>query len=79
MNPLSKENVMFKLNHDPIFVQVLPDRWNSYGPPTLRSKFLHKCLEKIGGINETVQPGWYDFNVVRRGLKFVASLAPHEE
>jgi hypothetical protein len=79
MNPPTKENVMITLNRDPIYVMVLPDRWDSFGPKTFRSRLLHNVLKKIGGISETVSPGWYDFNVVRQGLKFVTSLTPHVE
>jgi hypothetical protein len=79
VNPSTKENVMFKLNHDPIYVHVTTDRWDSYGPKTFRSQFLHKLLELTGGINASVQPGWYDFNVIRRGLRLLMSLTPHVE
>jgi hypothetical protein len=70
---------MFNLNRDPLFVHVTPDRWDSYGTPTYRSKFLFQLLKKTGGINESVPPGWYDFNAKFRGFKLIMSLEPHVE
>lgn len=70
---------MFGLNRDPLYVHVMPDRWDSYGTPTYRSQFLFQFLKLIGGINESVLPGWYDFNVKLSGFKIIATLEPHVE
>jgi hypothetical protein len=67
---------MFKLNHDPIEVVVSETEYNCYGPTTKRSIRLTAILQNLGGINETVKPGAYHFNVKRRNFKLIASLYP---
>jgi hypothetical protein len=79
MNPPLKENVMFRLDRTPLYVHVMPDRWDSYGTPTFRSQFLFQLLKWIGGINESVQPGWYDFNAKLSGVNLIVTLEPHVE
>lgn len=71
---------MFKLNGEPLFIHVTPDRWDSYGPRTWRSKFLFEVLKNTGGVSDSTPPGWYDFNVkITRLFRVETSLTPHEE
>lgn len=46
-----------------IEIVVQEDRWDAYGPITPRSTELYNQLVSIGGINETVKPGVYIFNI----------------
>ena len=67
-------------DRDPVLVVVTEDRWYCFGAVTPRSAYLYKYLNDMGGINETVPPGLYDFNVRRRSLLTIAvSLEPHIE
>ena len=62
-------------NHDPIVVVVTESDWYALGDPTsYRAHRLFQTLKLSGGVNESVPPGTYHFNVIRRGFKFVASL-----
>lgn len=59
---------------DPIVVIVGNDAWNAYSlhdEPTERDKELLRHLNEIGGINETVEPGTYQFNMARLDEKNV--------
>lgn len=69
---------MFNLTGDPIYVHVQPHRWDSYGSKTFRAHFLVEYLKRVG-ISVAVPPGWYDFNMMRRGLKLYSRLIPHVE
>ena len=69
------------INHDPadfapIVVEVKDGRWNAYGDPTARSHYLFTMLESIGGVNESVPPGQYLFNVLDVDGQSVLSLTP---
>lgn len=69
-----------KTDKSPILVYVTSDRWDAAGDPTNpRHKFLYNYLAKMGGVNESVPPGWYDFNITRKGLtQVLVTLEPHQ-
>lgn len=46
------------------------------GRPNLRELFLALMIKNLGGVNESVTPGTYDFDVQRKGLSYVISLEP---
>lgn len=46
------------------------------GRPTLREIFLATLIKSLGGVNESVTPGTYEFDVKRKGLSCVFSLEP---
>lgn len=62
-----------------LFVEVTKDRWDAYGAPTRRNKMLYKLLHAKGGVNESVTPGTYVFDVKRTGVKLFMSLLPFKE
>ena len=63
--------------HTPIEVVVSKTRYDSYGDPlNWWHVFLEKTLAGMGGINEGVEPGVYEFNVHFKGLRMIASLQP---
>lgn len=67
-----------KFDKTPLLVGVTTDRWDAFGSPNnLRHSWLLAVLKKIGGIDESVPPGWYDFNLTRKGLKYMATLELH--
>lgn len=67
-----------------ILVEVTETRWDAFGDTSsrlseYRSFWLLIILKRIGGINESVAPGLYDFNVTwKPPFKFIASLEPLE-
>lgn len=64
--PISLEN--------PIVVIVRDDSWNAYSlhdAPTERDEELLRHLNEIGGIDEKVEPGTYQFNMARLDEKNV--------
>jgi hypothetical protein len=63
-------------NLDPIEVFVEDNRYEMFGAPTFRSAWLSIMLKRFGGINESVAPGVYHFNCVRKGLKLHFTLLP---
>lgn len=69
-----KEIDMPIIDKSPIVVIVKDGRYDLFGPPTKRSQFLKKTLDKLGGINEGVSDGTYTYNVRRVGLTYKASL-----
>lgn len=63
----------------PLLVEVTGTEWYSYGDPTsFHQMWLHSFLTQMGGINESVSPGSYHFNVTRRLFKFYVTLVPVE-
>ena len=67
---------MFKFNKDPIHVVVYASRWDSYGKPgSFRAHYLFELLKR-NGISDSVEPGHYVFNAIRKGLKLELSLTP---
>jgi hypothetical protein len=75
---LHERIVMSKSTRTPLKIQVANDRWSAYGT-TIRHLFLTKVLDRLGGISDSTPPGWYNFDLKRRGLKFEISLTPHAE
>ena len=67
---------MFNRNQPPLTVLVTEGRWDAVDAPTTRNIWLVQVLKAQGGINETVPPGTYHYNVKRKGLKLIASLYP---
>lgn len=67
---------MFNRNQPPLTVIVTSERWDAVDAPTPRNIWLTQVLQQMGGVNESVAPGTYHFNVKRKGLKMVASLDP---
>lgn len=70
-------------NLRPIQVTVTPTKWNAYALtsiPTPRDIELIKILNEMGGINESVVPGVYHFNVtpivINEIEQHVATLYP---
>jgi len=63
---------------EPLDIVVDETRWDAYGPATTRSSAILNVLNSIGGINESVPPGNYHFNVRRVGLNLETSLTPAE-
>lgn len=72
----TKGKEMFKFNKDPIHVVVYASRWDSYGKPgSFRAHYLFELLKR-NGISDSVEPGHYVFNAIRKGLKLELSLTP---
>lgn len=67
---------MFKKTQ-PLLVVVTETRYDMYGT-SIRQKALAKLLKSVGGINHTVAPGSYDYNVHRKGLTMYMTLDPHQ-
>lgn len=51
-------------NPTPVTVIVTEDRYDIIDEPTLRNQYLARVLMEMGGVNESVPPGTYKFNVV---------------
>lgn len=50
----------------PIVVEVKDDRWDAYSinpEPTERDQMLLATIQELGGVNESVTPGNYTFNL----------------
>lgn len=60
----------------PVTIVVSKDRWDAFDAPTPRNKALVEHLKQQGGINESVPPGLYHYNVYRKGFRHYASLEP---
>lgn len=59
----------------PLTIIVTEDRWEAYGDPTYSwHKYLYDYLVENGGINESVSPGEYTFNIVRKQYGVYAEL-----
>jgi len=54
---------MTKKKPSPLYVEVTEGRYDMYGTPTRRNKQLAAILKRIGGVNESVPPGTYIFDV----------------
>ena len=70
--------MFFKRNHDPILVEVRDGQYNCYGDLTTRSAWLAALLKRQGGVNETVEEGYYHYNAIRRGFKLIITLSPYQ-
>lgn len=71
---------MFAFENDrPIIIIVKEDRYDAYGPETPRSRQLMATLQRMGGINESVAPGLYHFNVIHQDGQLLATLTPFED
>jgi len=65
------------MKRTPIKIVVTDSRYDAFGDPfDWWHVFLMKTLTNIGGINETVEPGEYEFNVLFKGLRMYSSLTP---
>lgn len=71
--------MFFNRDRDPILVEVSDGRYNCYGVPTARSVWLTALLKSQGGINESVEDGYYHYNAKLQGLNWVVSLTPYKE
>lgn len=78
---------MFKFlrekDNQPVLVVVYPNRtyeaFAFHNPPSSRDKRLFAMLEKMGGVNESVEPGYYHFNMRRLGFHYEVTLVPQED
>ena len=66
-------------NREPLLVEVHDGRWDMYGNFSRRHDKLAKILTAMGGVNETVPPGYYHFNVTGFWPFLTASLLPWTE
>ena len=65
------------MERTPIKIVVTDTRYDTYGDPyNWWHVFLEKMLSQAGGINESVEPGEYEFNVVFKGLRMCSNLVP---
>lgn len=60
----------------PVTVLVTEGRWDVVDSPTPRNIMLTRVLTAMGGINESVAPGTYYFNVKDVDGKWTATLYP---
>lgn len=60
----------------PLNVLVTETRWDSFGEVTPRNIFLNQMLTEMGGVNHSVSPGLYHFNVRRLFFWNIVSLKP---
>lgn len=60
----------------PLTVLVTESRWDAVDEPTERNIWLTKMLKELGGINYTVPPGTYNFNIERVENQMIATLEP---
>lgn len=49
------------LDKNVLYVRVDENRWDAMGNKTLRNKYLTNLLTSLGGVDESVTPGWYIF------------------
>jgi len=59
-----------------LLIIVSDGRYDMYGAPTIMNRFRAFFLKRMGGIDESVPDGSYDFNIVRDGLRLYAELTP---
>lgn len=78
MTPNFNEWNLMSKKTSPLLVVVTEDRYDMYGT-SFRHKLLAKILQRQGGISNTVEPGTYEFNVMRKGFSSYATLHPHKE
>ena len=60
----------------PVTVHVTSERYDIIDVPTPRNMYLANMLMAMGGINESVSPGTYHFNVLEVNGQPVATLTP---
>lgn len=60
----------------PVTVVVTDTRWDAIGEPTQRNMWLTNMLSAMGGVNESVSPGTYHFNVLDVDGVWIATLTP---
>lgn len=70
---------MFKKTDPPLLVVVNDMGWWAYGPDTVRNRWLTAVITNEGGVNESVPPGNYHFNIVRKGFKLISTFEPAEQ
>lgn len=66
----------------PIVVEVKDGRWDAYSinpEPTERDQMLLATIQVLGGINESVTPGLWYFNLISDGVTSTAQLIPLEK
>lgn len=67
-NPLDPE--------PPLTVIVTEGRWDAIDSLTSRNIMLTRILTEMGGVNESVPPGTYHFNVKLENGEWTATLNP---
>lgn len=73
---------MPKLDITPIIVEVKDGRWDAYSTnsePTERDQMLLATIRGLGGINESVTPGLWSFNLIEVEGVLTAHLLPFEK
>lgn len=66
-----------KKNRTPLLVEVTETGWTSFGNPNNRHhKYLTKYIARRNGVSDSVQPGYYDFDIQRNGLTLDITLLP---
>lgn len=59
----------------PLSIVVENGHWGAFGDATSwKNRFAMKLLENAGGISDTVEDGWYQFTVERRGWTLYTNL-----
>lgn len=63
-----------------LIIQVKEGRYDAFGPATPVGTFLMSVIEELGGINESVEDGFYHFRVWKdENGRIQASLTRFEE
>lgn len=58
-------------------IVVKEGRWYAFGTLTPRNAELYRILSEMGGVNESVSDGVYEFNIeILHNLDAVATLEP---
>lgn len=66
-------------NKKPFYVIVTEDRYEMIADPNSNvNKMKAKFIKKAGGVSDTVAPGIYDFQIIRKGLKLLTEFSPTE-
>ena len=64
-------------NREPLKVIVSENQWTAvFSPKSFRQTYLHTLLQKNEELTKQVRPGFYDFNIRRKGLKMMIYLTP---
>lgn len=67
------------LNKKPFYVVVTEDRYDMIADPTSAANQMKaKIIKKAGGVSDTVSPGVYDFQLIRKGFSLVCEFVPTE-
>ena len=62
----------------PVYVHVTETRYDIFGEPSNFWNAYYTAIIKKLGIAKNVEPGWYTFDVERRGFSFYTKLLPIE-